>query len=129
MGDLPNLPKSEMQVARIVWRLGEASVRQVFEALPSQRDLDFYTVQTYLRRLEAKGYLKKRRDGRTNVYLPAVKPQRVIRQVVDDVVDRLFDGNSMPLVQHLIDERNLTKADLDALQAKLDELKTRSRKG
>ena len=117
-----------MEVARIVWQLGEATVRQVLDALPTDRELDFYTVQTYLRRLESKGYLTKRREGRSNVYSPAVKPQRVIRQVVDEMVDRLFDGQTMPLMQHLIDDRDLTTSEIDALQARLDELKAKSAK-
>ncbi len=55
MGKRPALAKSELELARIVWELGEATVRQVYEALPAERKLDFWTVQTYLRRLKAKG--------------------------------------------------------------------------
>ena len=54
----PGLAKSELEVAQIVWRLGKATVREVYEALPENRNLDFKTVQTYLRRLEAKGYVR-----------------------------------------------------------------------
>ena len=61
--------KSELEVARIVWKLGGATVRQVLESLPKDRGLDFKTVQTYLRRLEAKGYVRTRRQGRSKVYL------------------------------------------------------------
>ena len=109
------LPKSELEIARIVWDLGEATVRQVLEALPPARALDFWTVQTYLRRLEAKGYLRKRREGRSNVYSPAVRPKAVISEAVDDVVNRLFDGETVPLVQHLIHDRGLSEAELDAI--------------
>ena len=63
MAKRPAVAKSELEVAQIVWQLGEASVRQVLEALPPERGLDFKTVQTYLRRLEAKGYLRTRREG------------------------------------------------------------------
>ena len=52
MSKRPAAAKSELEVARIVWQLGQASVRQVLEALPADRGLDFKTVQTYLRRLE-----------------------------------------------------------------------------
>src|SRR5688572_5519532 len=88
----PRLPKSELEVARIVWSLGQATVRQVFEALPKDRKLDFWTVQTYLRRLKAKGYLRTRREGRNNVYCACVRPGNVVRDVVDDLLNRLFDG-------------------------------------
>ena len=53
----PALAKSELEVLRLVWKLGEATVRQVLDALHEDRKLDFWTVQTYLRRLESKSYL------------------------------------------------------------------------
>jgi predicted transcriptional regulator len=122
--------KSELEiarlVARLVWSLGEASVRDVLAALPDARKMDFSTVQTYLRRLHAKGYLRARRDGRTNIYSPAVKPTSVVRDVVDDLLDRLFGGDALPLVQHLIRERGLSSEEIDQLQELLDKLKERT---
>lgn len=121
----PPLAKSELEVARIVWDLGGATVRQVLEALPQQRKLDFKTVQTYLRRLKAKGYLRTRRQGRSNLYVPCVRRDRVVREVVEDFMDRLFDGEALPLFQHLIDERGLTDEELEQLQKTLDRLRER----
>jgi BlaI family penicillinase repressor len=121
MSKRPALAKSELEVARIVWKLGEASVRQVLEALPPERNLDFKTVQTYLRRLEAKGYLRTRREGRAKVYVPRVRPDLVVREVIDDLVQRLFSGESLPLFQHLIHDRGLSDAEIKQLRALLDQ--------
>lgn len=121
----PALAKSELEVARIVWRLGEATVRQVLEALPQQRGLDFATVQTYLRRLEAKGYLRVRQRGRTNVYSSRVEPDRVVGEVVRDFLERVFDGQTLPLVQQLINDRGLSDEEIDKLQRMLDQIKER----
>jgi BlaI family transcriptional regulator, penicillinase repressor len=125
MTKLAALSKSELEISRIVWRLGNAKVREVVEALPADRQLDFFTVQTYLRRLKAKGYLKTRREGRADVYFPAVKPTSVIREVIADFVDRTFGGDAGPLMQHLIEDRGLSDAEIDQLQDALDELKRR----
>ncbi len=119
------LAKSELEIAQIVWHLKEARVRDVVAELPADRKADFWTVQTYLRRLKAKGYLRARREGRAMVYLPAVKPARVVRDVVSDFVTRLFGGEALPLVQHLIDDSALSDADIDQLQKTLDDLKQR----
>jgi predicted transcriptional regulator len=116
------LPKSELEVARIVWDLGQATVRQVFLAIPTERRLDFKTVQTYLRRLEAKGYLRSRHSGRAKVYLPRVRPVQVVREVLDQMVDRLFGGETIPLFQHLIQDRGLSNDEIKKLRAMLDEL-------
>ncbi|MBC8352598.1 MAG: BlaI/MecI/CopY family transcriptional regulator [Planctomycetes bacterium] len=123
------LPKSELEIAKVVWELGEATVRQVLEALPVERELDFWTVQTYLRRLEAKGYLAKRRDGRNNVYSPAVRPTTVISETMDDFINRLFDGEALPLFQHLIRDRDLSDAEIDELQQTLNTLKADRKRG
>lgn len=121
------LPKSELEIARIVWDLKEATVRSVLEALPPARDLDFWTVQTYLRRLAAKGYLQVRRAGRNNVYAPRIRPDQVVCQVVDDFLKRVFDGEALPLFQHLIHTRGLTDEEIQELQEALDQLKERGK--
>ena len=123
MSERPALSKGEMEVARVLWGLGSATVRQVFEAFPAARRIDFTTVQTYLRRLETKGYVKAALDGRTRVYSPRVKPQTVIRETLDDLVDRLFGGEALSLVRHLIEDRGISDADLAELRELLDRMK------
>jgi len=118
----PGLSKAELEIARIVWNLKNAGVRQVFEALPAGRDIDFTTVQTYLRRLEDKGYLNARLEGRNRVYSPKVRPQTVIRETVGEMVDLLFDGQAMPLMKHLVEERKFSADDIDQLRQLLDRL-------
>ena len=80
MGGRPALSKGEMEVARVLWELGKATVREVHEAFPEGREIDFTTVQTYLRRLESKGYARATLDGRARVYTPKVKSRTVIRE-------------------------------------------------
>ena len=119
MNERPPLSKGELEVARVIWRLGEATVGQVFEAIPKRRKLDYTTVQTYIRRLEAKGYLRARRMGRTKIYSPKVRPGLVIREAVDDFLDQMFDGEMIPLVRHLVDEREMSDAEIEALRSLL----------
>ena len=118
----PALAKSELEIARIVWKLGSATVREVLEQLPQNRNLDFKTVQTYLRRLESKGYLKTKKEGRSKVYIPKVRADRVVREVVDDFMERLFDGEAIPLLQHLINDRGLSDDEIRKLRELLNQL-------
>ena len=117
----PPVSKAELEVARIVWRLGGATVRQVLESLPAERKIEYKTVQTFLRRLEAKGYLQGKRQGRSTFYKVRVRPDRVIRETVSDFVSRLFDGDALPLFEHLISEQGLTSDDLRRLRELLDQ--------
>ncbi|MEQ8789665.1 MAG: BlaI/MecI/CopY family transcriptional regulator [Pirellulaceae bacterium] len=116
----PALSKSEMEVARILWQLGNATVREVHEAFPAERAIDFTTVQTYLRRLEQKGYVSGKLDGRTRVYSPKVKPRTVIRETIDDLVDRLFGGDALPLMRHLIEDQKISDEELAQLRELID---------
>jgi BlaI family transcriptional regulator, penicillinase repressor len=118
----PSLSKGEMEVARVLWGIGPAGVRDVHEKLTEDRDIDFATVQTYLRRIEAKGYATSKLQGRVRIYSAKTKPRTVIRETVNEFVDRLFGGDSMPLVRHLIEERGMDQADLSELRQLLDRL-------
>ncbi len=126
MAKRPALSKGEMEVARVLWELGQATVRQVHEAFPTDRPKDFATVQTYLRRLHAKGYAHTRLEGRNRVYWPKIKPGAVIRQTVDELIERLFAGETLPLVRHLIEERGVTEEELAELRQLIDRLEEES---
>jgi len=121
----PALSNSELEISQLLWKLGSAKVRDVVAALPPDRGLDFFTVQTYLRRLKAKGYLRTRREGRADVYFPAVKQANVIRRITSDFLLRTFGGEALPLMQHLIQDPGLSDKEIDQLQATLDEFKRR----
>lgn len=126
MTERPALSKGEMEVARLLWDLKEASVREVHEAAPLDRQIEFSVVQTYLRRLESKGYVTSRLEGRTKIYRPKIKPRTVIRETVDDLVDRLFGGEKLPLMQHLIEDRSLSDEDIRQLRELLDRMEEKA---
>src|SRR5262245_26929405 len=116
MTDRPALSKGEMEVVRVLWTLRRASVREVHEAFPAGREIDFATVQTYLRRLEAKGYVSGTMSGRTRIYAPKVQPRRVIRQTIEELVERLFGGQTLPLMRHLIEDHRVSPQELAELR-------------
>ena len=122
MSDRPALSRAEMEVARIVWTLREASVRQVLDNLPETRDINYKTVQTFLRRLEAKGYLVSRREGRSLIYTADARPKQVIRDTVKNFLNNLFNGEPLPLVEHLIRDQGLGKDDISQLRNLLNEM-------
>lgn len=126
MVDRPALSKGEMEIARTLWEIQPATVRQVFEAIPKSRKFDFSTVQTYLRRLESKGHANSKLEGRVRIYSARTRPQTVIRETVDDLVQRLFAGETMPLVRHLIEERGIDEEGISELRSLIDRLEAES---
>jgi predicted transcriptional regulator len=112
----PAMSPSETEVLRLVWQSQEATVQQVYDALPANRNVTYVTVATLLRRLEKKGYLKHRVRGKAFVYAPAAKKEDVIRRTIGDLVERLFGGNPVPLMQHLAQHSGITDEDIERLK-------------
>ena len=123
----PLLSKRELDVARVVWRLREATLGQVFEEFSKQDTLDYTTIHSYLKRLVTKGYLSTRLLGRYKLYSAKVRPKKVMRETVDDFMQRVFDGDTLALVDFLISEHGLSPDDVRKLQAMLSELEAKQR--
>ena len=97
---------------KIVWELGSATVRDVYEALLERRKIAYTTVMTVMRIMEQKKYLTKGSDGRAYVYRAARPKKQIIREMVGEFVNRVFNGSARPLVAHLIEDRRLSEEDL-----------------
>ncbi len=113
---LQNISPAETEILRLVWQLGEATVQQVCDNLPRERDIAYATVQTLLRRLEKKGYLKHRAEGKAHVFYPAAKREAVITKSVNDFLGRLFGGDPIPLMHYLAEHGKITTEDIETLK-------------
>ena len=118
---LAKLSPTETEVLRLVWQLDRGSVQEVCESLPANHKISYATVQTLLRRLEKKGYLKHDVRGNAHVFTAAVKQEAVVKRTVSDFLDRLFGGNPIPLMQHLAKHGKLRSADIDKLKELVDD--------
>jgi len=105
------LTRQELAIMKVVWRLGTATVREVYEALRRRRTIAYTTVMTMMKILEGKGHLRKDLDGRAYRYRPAHPEQAVMKSMVREFVDRVFDGASRPLLQYLVRHGRLSAAD------------------
>ena len=107
---------------KVVWRLGTATVRDVYEALLETRRIAYTTVMTMMNILETKGYLKKEKDkdDRAYRYRPARPERTVITSMVREFVNRVFDGAPRPLLLHLVKDGRLTDAERRELRRLID---------
>jgi BlaI family transcriptional regulator, penicillinase repressor len=102
------LTPQELAIMKVVWGLGQATVRQVYEAFREKRAIAYTTVMTMMRILEEKGYLRKELVDRAHVYEPVRPQQQVMGAMVRDFVDRVFDGAADNLLVHLARDNKLT---------------------
>jgi len=113
---LPALSPSETEILRLVWKLDKATVQDVCNKLPAKRKIAYATVQTLLRRLEKKGYVKHRIRGKAHVFFAAVKSEKVIKRSVNDFLDKLFGGDPIPLMQYLAEHGKIDAGDIEKLK-------------
>jgi BlaI family transcriptional regulator, penicillinase repressor len=118
-----SLSDLQLSLMRVLWARGEASTAEVAEALRGERDLAHTTVATLLTRLEKRGLLSSRREGRALLYQPLVTQADVQRSMVGSLVDRLFAGRASALVSHLLDARGVDAQELAELQTLLKQRK------
>jgi BlaI family transcriptional regulator, penicillinase repressor len=110
-----NLGDLQLAILRALWERGEAPVSQVHEAL-RERGLALTTIATMLRKMEEKGLVAHRDQGRQFFYRAQVDPDVVQRNLVGDLVTRLFDGDPMALVNHLLRAGEIDLGELDDLR-------------
>ena len=112
---------AETEILRLVWQLKKATVQEINDRLPPGRNIANTTVQTLLRRLEKKGYVKHHARGKAHVFFPVVRKEAVIKKSVNDFIDRLFGGDPVPRVQHLAKHGKLCRADIEKLKQVIEE--------
>lgn len=109
----PTLTAYELELMKIVWSHAEGvTVRDVYEEIRKKRPIAYTTVMTSMKTLEQKRYLKATQVDRAYVYKPAQPRQTVIKGMVREFVDRVFNGSGRPLVVHLVEDDQLNEADL-----------------
>jgi BlaI family transcriptional regulator, penicillinase repressor len=114
------LTSQELEIMKLIWPKGQATIREVYDQLREQRTIAYTTVQTMMNILETKGHLKKQAGEKAHVYSPVRPQQIVVKSMVREFVDRVFDGSARPLLVHLLKEKGLTERERRELQRLLE---------
>ena len=120
--DGSKLTDAELEIMHVVWELDGGTVRQVHERLNQQRPLAYTTVMTMMNILEEKGHLTRSKQGRAYRYEPIRPKSQVISGMVEDFVGKVFEGSARPLVLSLVQDRKLSKKDLEEIARIIEEV-------
>ncbi len=110
LGDL------QLKIMKVLWDRPGSSVAEVHAALAADHDLAYTTVATMLRKMEGRGLVRHRVDGRTFLYRAAVAAEAVSRGMSDHLLDRVFEGRLADMVSHLLTTREVTRQELSELE-------------
>jgi len=126
--DAPQKPTaSELEILRVLWARGPSTVREVYEALREQKTLGYTTVLKLLQIMTAKGTVRRNEEQRAHVYEACQPAEETKRQLVGDVLHRVFEGSASELMIHALEGRRTSKKELDELRRLLDEYEGRTR--
>lgn len=112
----------------VLWARVESTAEDVREALAKRHPMKESTSRTILKRLEEKGYVKRRVEGRTNVYRVSEPPRNVAVRTVQQIIDRLLGGSVEQLIVGMVDRDLLDERELRRLAERLARRKGRARR-
>ncbi|MGC1276041.1 MAG: BlaI/MecI/CopY family transcriptional regulator [Planctomycetaceae bacterium] len=119
--DLPDLSPAQREIMEIVWEQGEVTASEVRHVLSRTRDVARNTVRTLLERMEDKGWLTHRQEGRTFLYSAARPRHDSVGQKVRELVETVCGGSPETLVAALLDYRGLRTDELKRIRELLDQ--------
>ncbi|MCG3127512.1 MAG: Penicillinase repressor [Phycisphaerae bacterium] len=120
--EMPHITAAELRIMKVVWRLGEVTVRDVRDALEGDggESPAYTTVMTLMNQLAGKGALAVDRDRQPFLYKAAVRREKVLGERLRQFVSQVFDGQAGELVLRLVEEAELSADDLKRLEAKIE---------
>lgn len=114
------LTEVEQRLMEVLWSAGNGTVSEVLAALDSPKPLAFNTVQTTMRILEQKGYVRHTEEGRAFRYYPKVGRNDVSKNAVHSIVRRFFNGSPGALAVTLLKSESLSEAELSQIRALIE---------
>ena len=124
MSRLPRPSDFELAILRVLWHLGEGTVRQVHGALQVERQQGYTTVLKTMQIMAEKGLLLRDESAKSHIYQPAEAPQDTRNSMVRDLVDKAFEGSALQLLAHALHAKRPSTSELDKIQALIDQARS-----
>ncbi len=115
--------ESELEILRVLWDRGEATVRDVHEELSKTKDAGYTTTLKLMQIMHEKGMVKRDESSKTHKYTPLISREKTQKQFVGKMIDTLFQGSSSQLVMQALGNHKASKEELDEIQKLIDNLK------
>jgi len=111
----------QLDILKVLWKSGEGTVAQVRSSLKPTRPLAYSTILTLLRKMENRGIVAHRTEGRTFVYRPLVNRQNVRTSAVSNLLQKVFGGSAEALVASLLESNEIAPDEMERIQKLIHE--------
>jgi len=105
----------------VLWERHTATVADVVAGMKRKRAVNYSTVQTILRILEAKGYVAHEKVARAFIYRPRVDERQARRRALRHLVTRLFNGSPSLLVLNVLEDEKIESEELQRLKKLIED--------
>ena len=127
---MPRLPSSqpndvELDILRVVWKLKKCTVREVHDALQAARKSGLTTTLKMMQVMCEKGLLRRDDSQRPQQYSPAVPEEQTQKQIVGEMIRKVFGGSARKLVMHAVQSDKISHDELSEIRKLLDQLEGR----
>lgn len=116
----PKLGKVQLRIMQILWERGQATAREITDELAKTETLAHSTIQTLLRKLEAKGAVTHSTDDRIFVFRPLYREDEVTATATSDLLSRVFQGSVYGLVSHLLKHERVSSEEMSRIRELID---------
>jgi len=122
MTDKPRRPTdAELEILTVLWSIGPATVREVYEVICRRRTAQYSTVLKFMQIMAEKGLVHRDEKERAHVYEPAKTREWTQRQLAGDLLERAFSGSAKALLVGALSARKATKEELAEMRKLLEE--------
>jgi BlaI family transcriptional regulator, penicillinase repressor len=119
--DPPRPTNAELEILTVLWSIGPATVRDVYEVISRRRSAQYSTILKFMQIMAEKGLLRREEKRRAHVYQAARSREWTQSQLAGDLMERAFSGSAKALLMGALSTRKATQAELAELRKLLDE--------
>jgi len=116
----------ELEILRILWDLGPSPVREIHARLAAAKGTNYSTTVKMLAVMLAKGLVRRDEDASPHVYRAAITRDRAAKNLLNELIDKVYDGSAMSLVLQALAAGKASQAEIDEARRLLDEMEEKS---
>jgi len=114
--------ESELEILQILWEKGDSTVRDVHEILEKTKEAGYTTTLKLMQIMHEKGLVKRDTSSKTHIYSALINQQKTQQQLVNKMIDNVFNGSAARLVMQALGNHTASKEEIDSIKKYLDEL-------